>query len=64
MKEMIGTDSEGWAHPEYWEAAKETHKDAFEWWLQDAEESDEPGISAEYIEKLWPLILRREKQTI
>lgn len=61
IKEMIGTDSEGWVHPEDWEAAKETHKDAFEWWLQDAEESDEPGISAESIKKLWPFDIEKKE---
>lgn len=42
---MISTNSEGWVRSEDWEAAKESHKETFEWWLDDAEQSDEPGVT-------------------
>ena len=62
VSEMTGSNAEGWVHADDWEAAKESHRDTFEWWLHDAEQSDEPGISAEYIEKIWPFDIEKKKQ--
>jgi hypothetical protein len=62
LNEMTGSNAEGWVHSDDWEAAKESHKDTFEWWLQDAEQSDEPGISAEYIEKIWPFNIEKKRK--
>ncbi|KAL3417373.1 hypothetical protein PVAG01_11373 [Phlyctema vagabunda] len=62
LNEMIDSNSEGWVHLEDWEAAKEEHKDTLEWWLRDADKSDEPGISAAYIEKIWPFDIEKKRE--
>ncbi|EPE30674.1 Protein kinase-like (PK-like) [Glarea lozoyensis ATCC 20868] len=49
--EMHDTNGEGWIHSDDWQAAKEAHREIYEWWVNDAEQSEEPGISGEPINK-------------
>jgi hypothetical protein len=59
--EMHDTNGEGWIHPNDWEAAKEAHRDIYEWLVNDAEQSEEPGINGELIKQVWPFDIENER---
>lgn len=50
----LDSTSEGWVPSESWESAKESHKAAFEQWMDTVRESDDPEMNEDRGRKLWP----------
>ncbi|GAT26646.1 serine/threonine protein kinase [Aspergillus luchuensis] len=61
LKRSLNTNSDGWVPNEAWDAARDAHRAAYDYWIQTAREYEdrgEDGMTVEKAERLWPFDAR------
>ncbi|KAJ5512870.1 hypothetical protein N7463_002422 [Penicillium fimorum] len=60
LKDTLDTNSDGWIPNEAWDATKDTHRAAYDEWIQTAKEAEARGedMTVAKADKMWPFDAR------